>query len=291
MRAGGLTELGVERGAFRGVAPRTGARAWLAKPGANLLAAGVARAHLIRLRQAIGVRLARRAELTLTTHLPLDARLRAVERQTVANLVRRHAARLIRLSAHVTRIFARRSDDAAAVVAGGAVIVALAVDRAIRVEIAGARAQAQARICALGAERAAGVKLARRGWRRVADTEGSALTLDVARFAVPDLDTVGVRLALVVAFAVDAAEAVGLVAVAIELARAEAPGRCGAAGAGAALGRARIAGGAAEKGQRGCQRRAQKGHAVAGCQRTRAALLDVLSHAGTFIQAFSPRGR
>jgi len=259
VRAGWLAEVGIENRAFRGIAPGARARPGIAQACANLFAARVARANLIRLRQAVRVRFTTETEFALTTDAPLDTVVGAVKRLVVADLLERYAAGRRGLSFHVARALARRPDDAAAVVARRAVVVALAINRAIRVQVARARAEAQARVRAFGAVRAAGVQLAGWGRRWIVNAEVSALTFDVSRRAMPYFDAVGMRLTLVVAFTVDAAEAVRLVAVATELAGIEAA----VAGGAASTGTARVARGAADLRRGRRQRRPQKSRAVA----------------------------
>lgn len=158
-----------------------------------------------------------------------------MERLVVTDLIDRHAARLARLTTHLAGVGARRSDDATARVAGGAVSVVAAIDGAVRFEIADARAETQACIRALGTVRTARVQLARLRWGVVAHTEVFALAVDLAHVAMSDLDAVGVRLAFVAALAFDAAEAVRFVALAARLARGEAAARLDAAAVRAAV--------------------------------------------------------
>src|SRR6478752_2444529 len=104
VRAGGDAQLFVEDRALRGVTPRTRARSRIAELRADLLAALVARAHLVGHRQAVVVGAALRTKLALPTDAPLDARRSALIRLAVADLIGRHAARVARLAAEAAGV-------------------------------------------------------------------------------------------------------------------------------------------------------------------------------------------
>src|SRR5690349_8036763 len=125
-----------------------------------------------------------------------------------ADLVSRRAARVSRGCLRVTSRLARRARHAAAVVAGSAVSVASTVNRAIGVEVTRAGADAQRGLSAFVALGTAGVELAWLGGSFVVHAVVLALSVDLHAAAVTDGHAVGVRLALVIAFALEAREAV-----------------------------------------------------------------------------------
>ncbi len=250
VRTGGQAQLVVEDRALCGVTPGARPRFGIAQPRANLFAALVFGANLVRDTQAIGVGFARRAKLALPAHAALDALRATMKRLVLTDLIERHAARITGLAFQCgfavdqARVGARRAHDDAAVIASGAVVVRRAVDRAVRIQITGTCADAQRLVGAFVAVRAGRVELAGLGWSRVTRTEVLAPAVDVVRLAMTDRDAVGVRPALVAAFAFYAAEAMVLIAVVAGLAGGEAPAGRPAVGAGAVgvAGRAGAAG-------------------------------------------------
>jgi len=303
MRTGGDAQLRVEGSAASGVTPGAGADVGVAKLGANLLTALVPCANLIGNSQAIRVGFASCAELALAANTADDAELAALVGLTRANLTAGDATSVGLLAREAARVFTRGARDASAVEAGRAGVVALAIGRAVGVQIPRAGSDTQVAFGTFVAARAVRIQLARGGRDRVPDAEGLALAVDIAHVAVADLFAILVRATGVAALAFDAGETVKLVALTGRLARAKATGSAIRAAAGLAVRPAaglaiRAAAGLAVRpaavGRAACSD--AKAHEHDGAESDPGAavrggssrLLDVLGHPGTFIQGFCP---
>jgi hypothetical protein len=144
VRAGGLPRQATIPYATRGrVSPRARGVLDVAELGADLRAALVFGADLIRRGQAVRIHLAGAAELARSAGVASDAALAALIRFARPNLVERNAAAVFGNSLQVASVCARAAGEGSTGIPVGARAVIGAVCRAIRVQITRSRADAE----------------------------------------------------------------------------------------------------------------------------------------------------